>query len=170
HASETVELADRASDGLSVYAGAGALGSPGTFGSDVALGLRLRAAPHVALDLDTAYGLVGSAGVAQDRWWAIPGVAAVLPLGDATLDLGAGVGVGTTSGYDSWAAYEAAPFEPEWHHTVAAGQVHLALTIPLGCGVDAMARAQAGTLLGVARLPAADGAWFGLTLGVQVRV
>jgi len=164
------ELADSASSGLAVYVGAGALGSPGTFGSDVALGLRLRAAPHVALELDTAYGLVGSSGVAQDRWWAIPGVAAVLPLGNATLDLGAGMGVGTTSGYESWTAYEAAPFEPTSHHTVVAGQLHAALTLPISHQFDALMRVQAGRLLDGLSLSAADGTWLGLTLGVQARI
>ena len=161
--------ADPGSKGLALYAGAGVLGSPGSVGTDVALGLRLRAATHLALNLDTAYGLVGATGVAQDRWWAIPAIAAVASLGSTTLDVGAGMGVGTTSGYASWSAYGAAPFTPTWHHTVPSAQLHAALSFPLG-PVDAMARAQAGTLLGVAGLAPANGTWLGITLGIQARI
>ncbi|MBS2028495.1 MAG: hypothetical protein JST54_11365 [Deltaproteobacteria bacterium] len=168
-ASESTARTDSASAGLAFYAGAGVLGSPGAVGSDVAFGLRMRAASHLALNLDTAYGLVAASGVAQDRWWAIPAIAAVAPLGSTTLDVGAGMGVGTTSGYASWSAYAAAPLEPTWHHTVPAAQLHVSFSIPLE-HIDLMARAQAGTLLGVAKLAPADGTWLGLTLGIQARV
>jgi hypothetical protein len=64
----------------------------------------------------------------------------------------------------------AGPFDPTWHHTVPAAQIHTSLTAPFTSQVDLMARAQAGTLLGVPHLAVGDGTWLGITVGIQARL
>jgi len=156
---------------LGVFGGAGYLGSPGTEGTAVWGGLRLGLARHLAASVDVGYGLVGANVGMQDRWWAMPSVAGVLDVKRVRLELGAGGGVGTSSGYVSWPAYAAGPFAPVWHYTVPAVRAYLSATTPVREGIDVLIRTEAATLiLPGTHGPASDVTWFALWLGVQSRL
>ncbi len=155
---------------LDLLAAPGYLGSPTGCGGDVTLALRAGLFSHLAASLDLGYGLLGTRTEAQDRWWAIPSIAVVIPVGRATFDLGAGAGLGTASGYDSWSAYAALPFGPSWHVTTLAAQAHVLGSIPLTRQAGVFARLDAGSLFGVAGRPAADVSWYGLAVGVRARL
>jgi hypothetical protein len=160
----------RRAPSLDLFAAPGYLGSPTGCGGDVTLGARLGLLSHLATSLDLGYGLLSTRADAQDRWWAIPSIALVIPAGRATFDLGAGVGVGTASGYDSWSFYFAHPFGPGWHYTVPAAQAHLLGALSLTPQVGLFARLDAGTLLGVTGASLADTTWYGLAVGIRTRL
>ncbi|HUB07305.1 MAG TPA: hypothetical protein VMB50_09895 [Myxococcales bacterium] len=149
---------------LSFDVAADYLGSAGADGGALSLGLRLQPYRHLAVSLDLGYGLLAASPGVDDRWWLIPSVAWVVPLGRLSLDLGAGVGVGTVSGYGSWSAYVAGPFDPVWHTTAPAARLHALLELPLTRRVALFARAEVAALL-----PDVAGTlWGGTWLGVQV--
>ncbi|MHB8420776.1 MAG: hypothetical protein ACYDCL_22100 [Myxococcales bacterium] len=159
---------------LGLLAGAVGIGGPGAYGAALGAGLRLRLGSYFAASVDLGYGLAGAASGMQDRWWLFPAVAGIIPAGRLRLDLGAGFGVATSSGYVSWSDYAAGPFMPIWHFTVPAVRVHLAAAYPVANGLDLYARLEAVSLLltgaphGDAEL--ANTLWFGLWLGIQVRL
>jgi len=165
---------DPLAEKLGVFAGVGYLASPGASGTAFTSGLRVRVAKHVAASLDLGYGLLEAAPSVQDRWWVIPSAAFVLTAGAARFDVGAGAGVGTSSGYASWASYKAAPFTPGWHATVPAVRAHVTVTLPLTVSVDVFARADVASLVlagsGSSHTDSTDSAWLTLSLGFQHRL
>jgi hypothetical protein len=97
------------------------------------------------------------------------------------LDVGAGLGLGASSGYASFADYTRGPFSPTWaFQLVPAARAHIMAAVPLGRDVDVFVRAEAAALLlsgtqlgfrnGNANAGAADTTWFGIGAGVQFRV
>jgi hypothetical protein len=156
---------------LGLFAGLGALGSPGATGGAFLAGLRLGVGTHFAVSADLGYGLLTAPPTIQDRWWVIPSAALVVPAGPVRLDLGAGAGMGTSSGYLSWSAYDARPFTPIWHATVPAVRAHVAGTFPLARHLDVFVRVDAATLLSAgSRGGAMDTTWFALWVGVEPRL
>jgi hypothetical protein len=153
---------------LGLLAAAGYLGSPGAEGGAFLTGLRLGVDRHFAASLDLGYGLLRAPPSTQDRWWVIPAASLVIPAGKVRFDLGAGAGVGTSSGYVSWSDYAAKPFTPVWHYTVPAARAHLLAAIDLTPGLEVFARADVASLLAVpSQAGATDTTWFALWLGVQ---
>jgi hypothetical protein len=146
-------------DGVVSGSGAGAVG---------ALGFRFLARPQLAATLDIGFGLEGTGPSAEDRWWTIPSLAWVVPIGPATLDVGGGLGIGTVSGYGSASAFFSAPFAPHWHFTTPTARAYLTLSLPVSARLDLFARAEVGSLLTSAS--SADATWEGLALGVRFRV
>jgi hypothetical protein len=132
--------------------------------------VRLGLSSYLAASLELGYGLLSTRVDAQDRWWAIPSLAVIIPVGRAMFDLGAGAGLGTSSGYDSWSSYVAHPFGPAWHYTVPAAQAHVLGALSLTPQVGVFARLEAGTLLGVAGAALENTTWYGVALGVRTRL
>lgn len=168
-------------DRLAFLVGAGYVGSPGLHGADVTFGLRYRPLAHLALSLDLGYGVEGGDSGVQDRWWIMPSVALVVPVGAATLDLGAGLGLGASSGYRSLPAYVAAPFDPIWaYQLVPTVRLHAMISLPVGRRVDLFLRVDAATLLldgnsfgsrvGDPHPGLADTIWYGLAVGARFRL
>jgi hypothetical protein len=156
---------------LGLFAGAGVLGSPGATGGAFLTGLRLALGRHFAASVDLGYGLITAPPTIQDRWWVIPSAALVVPVGPVRLDVGAGVGVGTSSGYLSWAGYDARPFTPVWHATVPAVRAHVTTAIAASRGLDLFARADVASLVSAGSpAGATDATWFALWIGVQPRL
>jgi len=165
--------------GLSV--GLGYLGSAGMNGGALSLGLRYAPIRLVALSFDLGYGVLAAPPGVQDRWWLMPAVALVLPLGPVRLDVGAGLGLGASSGYRSWAAYVAGPFDPVWaFQLVPAARGHVSAALPLSRCCDGFARAELGGLIlsgsSIGSRVGGDGRtlgdrlWFQLALGVHFRL
>ena len=133
---------------LGVYAGLGYLASPGTNGTAFSTGARLAIGRHFALNLDLGYGVLTAASNTQDRWWIIPTAAFVLPAGRVRFDLGAGLGLGTSSGYPTMSSFLSAPFMPAWaFQLVPIAKVHLMASTPLTPNVEVFARAELLSLL-----------------------
>ncbi len=84
---------------LHAFVGLGYQGSPGGDGANVIGGLRYGMGKHLALSFDAGYGVLSSK---QDRWWLMPAVAVVVPTQVVRLDLGVGLGLGTSSGFSTW--------------------------------------------------------------------
>jgi hypothetical protein len=150
------------------------LASPGAYGAALGSGLRLRLGSYFAASFDLGYGLTGSSPGMQDRWWVFPSVAGIVPAGPLRLDLGAGFGVATSSGYISWPDYVAAPFTPVWHFTVPALRAHIAAALPVRRDLDLYARLEVVSLLLVGS-PNADAElvntlWLGFWIGIQYRL
>jgi hypothetical protein len=124
-----------------VFAGGGYLASPGASGAALAAGVRLGVGRHLGLSFDLGYGVLGSSTTTQDRWWLMPSVAWVVPIGRVRFDVGAGVGLGASSGYTNLAAYIAQPFEPVWaYQLVPAARAHVMASVGVARGVDVFAR------------------------------
>src|SRR5450755_1705652 len=85
-------LSPRPPDTLSLFAAAGYLGSPGASGGAFSSGLRLRLGAHMAGSFDVGYGILDTFAGTQDRWWAMPAIAFVVPAGPVRFDLGVGAG------------------------------------------------------------------------------
>jgi hypothetical protein len=156
---------------VALFAGLGALGSPGAVGGAFLTGLRLGVGRHFAASLDLGYGLLTAAPTIQDRWWVIPSAALVIPAGSLRLDLGSGAGVGTSSGYVSWSDYDARPFTPVWHYTVPAVRAHATLAMQAARDLEVFARVDVASLLSVGSPAGAmDTTWVALWLGVEPRL
>jgi hypothetical protein len=164
-----------------VAVGAGYLGNRGLNGAVVTSGVRYLPLRHLALSFDLGYGVIRGSPEVQDRWWLMPAAALVLPAGPVQLDLGAGLGLGATSGYTNWPAYAAAPFGPTWaFQLVPAARAHLQATMPLTEWVDLYGRLELATLLlggtslgsrvGNPHPRDGDLEWFALTAGIQFRL
>ena len=155
---------------LRAFVGADYLAASGANGAALSAGLRAGVSKYFAASLDLGYGLLGASPGIEDRWWLIPSVALVVPAGRVSFDFGAGVGVGTVSGYSSWSDYVARPFGPDWHFTVPAVRVHAIVALPLSPELALFARVEGASLLGVSEYYNADAFWFGLSLGLAVRL
>jgi hypothetical protein len=150
-------------------------------GVAISTGLRLALGTHAALGADLGYGVLSAPSATQDRWWIIPTVAWVIPVERGRLDVGAGLGVGASSGYASFADYTGGPFSPAWaFQLVPAVRAHVMGATPLGRDVDLFVRVEAASLLlsgtgigfrhGNANPGFADTTWFDLGAGVQFRL
>jgi hypothetical protein len=110
----------------------------------------------------------------QDRWWVIPAAALVIPAGRLRFDLGAGVGVGTSSGYGSWSDYVAGPFSPVWHYTVPVFREHVTAATDLTRNLDGFVRVDVASLLLIGSSGpyggGMDTTWVALWLGVDFRL
>jgi hypothetical protein len=164
---------------LGMFASLGYLASPGGGGGGSAFmtGLRLAVGRHLALGLDLGWGLLATPAAIEDRWWVVPTMALVLPANiggrRATFDLGAGFGVGTSSGYSSFSEFAGKPFAPDWAFQVfPAGRMHTVASVAVARGLDVFVRADAGSLI----LPPssgrtiADSTWLLFSVGAQFRL
>ncbi len=173
---------------LELFASLGYLGSPGANGAMSDEGVRLGLGRHLALGFDFGYGNLGAWGKAQDpthdvedRWWIMPSVAWVIPTRLLLLDLGAGVGVATASGYPSWSYFGAQPFGPVWaFQLVPAVRFHAIASTSVSRKVELFALLELGSLVlgdnsvgirsaNVATSPM-DTTWVTLALGVRYRL
>ena len=166
----TVTSHDEHALNLGLFVGADYLTSLNANGGALSAGLRLGVFRHFAASLDIGYGLLTAFHSIDDRWWAIPSVAFVLPVGPGTLDLGGGVGFGTVSGYVSSSEYFARPFTPTWHITAAAVRAHAVFAFPITSRFDLFGRAEVATLLSGTPPAGTDAFWVGLSFGFQVRL
>jgi hypothetical protein len=152
---------------LGLFADVAYLGSPGAAGAVLDVGLRLGIASHLAGSFDFGYGLMSSFPGTQDRWWAILALACVTADGPVRFEIGAGAGVGTSSGYTSWPDYVAGPFSPVWHLTVPAVRAHAVATTRVTRSLDVFARIDFGSLLFTSSYGVGDTLWFDLGIGIQ---
>jgi hypothetical protein len=151
---------------VDVFAGADLLVSPAARGAAFSAGATWAPLPHLAVGADLGYGLLHGAGGDEDRWWLIPTLALRIPIQQLVLDAGAGLGVATVSGYSTWSAYFAQPFNPDWHVTTWAVRGHLQLAIPVTPRLSFFSRVELGTVL-QAPSTASEALWFGLSAGIQ---
>lgn len=158
---------------LAIFVAAGELSGPGTNGLAATGGVRLALGSHFAASADIGYGLLSGSAAFQDRCWLIPAAAVVMHAGPATIDVGAGFGLGIASGYPSSAAYFAKPFMPAWaFQLVPTARGHAVAAMPLTPGTDIFVRLDVASVLVPAgpHAAAADTMWTTLSLGVQFRV
>ena len=162
---------------LSVFAGAGYLGTSGGSGGVVTTGARYMIGDHFAVGLDIGYGLMAVQDAMQDRWWIIPSMAVVFPahIGKVPLsfDVGAGFGWGTSSGYKSWDTYAARPFSADWAFQLEPTvRAHAIAAVSVSHSVDVFVRADAAAMI----LPQnsssndADGMWMMFAAGTRFRM
>jgi len=162
---------------LSVFAGAGYLGTSGGSGGVVTTGARYMIGDHFAVGLDIGYGLMAVQDAMQDRWWIIPSMAVVFPahVGKMPLsfDVGAGFGWGTSSGYKSWDTYAARPFSADWAFQLEpAVRAHAIAAVSVSRSLDLFVRGDAAAMI----LPQnsspndADGMWLMLAAGTRFRM
>ncbi len=165
---------------LQALVGTGYLGGPGPGGAAFVMGLRSRPAQHLALSFDVGYSALAAQQGVQDRWWLIPSVALVMPVGsgDTQLEAGVGVGLGASSGYASGADYAAAPFSPVWaFQMVPAARLHAGFSTRLSRGLALFARVDMaalvlednslGSRVGNPNPSLADTTWVDLLAGVR---
>ncbi len=166
---------------LGFFAGAGYLGSPDLGGAAFVLGVRYRPVSHLALGFDAGYGVIGTIPTVEDRWWLMPSVALVVPMSRVAIDVGAGLGVGASSGYATWNDYVAAPFGPVWAlQLVPALRGHVMSTIRLTKRLDLFVRVDVASLLvsgdaigsrvGNPNPSGEDTLWIDLLMGIHFRV
>lgn len=164
---------------IRVFASAGLLTSPSGAGADLSAGIRCGVARHFALTLDVGYGTIGAAPSLQDRWWVMPALVFAIPLGRLRVDLGAGLGLATASGFGSWSEYRAdrTTWAVELIPTVRG---HATVSLELTRSVELFARADLAALLlegntigirsGEPRPGLSDTTWANLSFGVQFRL
>ncbi len=178
---ERPRAAASGSTSLGVYSGLGYLGIRDVNGGAFLVGSRLAVGRHAAFSFDFGWGalkLTDSPAV-QDRWWLMPSAAFVIPVGPARIDLGVGLGVATTSGYDSSSTFLAAPFDPKWaFQLVPAGRLQAVVMVPVTEHVDIFARPETGMLFGAGTAglhkgnedpPLRDVSWAALFIGAHYR-
>jgi hypothetical protein len=157
------------------------LGNAAGSGVAVSSGLRLALGTNAALSADLGYGVLSAPSATQDRWWIMPAIAWAIPAENVRFDIGAGLGLGASSGYASFADYTRGPFSPTWaFQLVPATRAHVMAAMPLGRDVDAFVRVEAAALLlsgtqlgfrnGNANPGLADTTWFETGAGVQFRL
>lgn len=160
--------------GLSLFTSAGYLGSSGASGAALGTGVRYAIGRHFALGLDLGYGLMATQTGMEDRWWFMPSMAVVMPARIAglrsTFDLGAGLGLGTASGYGSWSEYSAHPFTATWEFQLEPTvRAHAIASVAVTPTLDVFARAEAAALV----LPhgssasVTDSTWVMLSVGAR---
>ncbi len=138
---------------LTLFTGAGYLTSGGGTGGAIATGVRLGVGRRFALGLDFGYGVMGLGSTMQDRWWVIPSMAVVVPVDvgrrRAAFDIGAGLGLGTSSGYaGGWSEYAAHPFTATWEYQlVPAVRAHAIASLSMTPTLELFARADAAALV-----------------------
>jgi hypothetical protein len=157
------------------------LGNAAACGVVLSSGVRLALGTHAALSADLGYGVLSAPSATQDRWWIMPAIAWVIPAENVRWDVGAGLGLGASSGYASFADYTRGPFSPTWaFQLVPAARVHVMAAMPVGRDVDVFVRVEAAALLlsgtqlgfrnGSANPGPADTTWFDMGAGVQFRL
>ncbi len=168
---------DEAPAKLTLFTSTGYLGTSGGSGAAVATGIRYAIGNHFALGFDLGYGLMAMQTGMQDRWWFIPSMAVVLPMRvggtTATFDIGAGLGLGTSSGYGSWSEYAAHPFTATWEFQLEpAVRAHAIAAFPVSRNVELFVRTDAAALvLPHGSAPSdADGLWLMASLGARFRL
>lgn len=170
---------------LSLFTSAGWLTSSGANGAALSTGVRLAIGEYFALGFDLGYGLLSAqAGASattgtlmEDRWWFMPSMAGVIPvrLGRtrATFDIGAGLGLGTASGYKGWDEYTSHPFTADWEFQLEPTvRAHAMASLAISRTVDVFLRAEAAALVlphGVAAGPT-DSTWMLVSLGTRFRL
>jgi hypothetical protein len=163
-----------ASPKVSIFAATGWLASPGENGAAFEAGMRFGLGRRLALSFDLGYGVLAAASgsTIQDRWWLMPALAYVASAGKVRLDVGAGFGLGASSGYASWPAYAAEPFTPKWaYQLMPTARAHAVAAIDLGPKLGVFARLEAAKLL----VSGADGtmtdtAWATLSVGAAATI
>ncbi len=141
-------LAPQRTPRVDVFGSVGFLTNADAHGSALVAGTRLRFGPHFALSFDIGYGIIGSSTTVQDRWWLIPSAAVVLPIGPLELDLGFGLGLGTSSGYSDMGEFAREPFNPDWAFQLApTARAHAIASVPLNADTTAFLRLDVATLL-----------------------
>jgi hypothetical protein len=132
---------------LGLFASSGVLASPGGAGAALSAGLSFAPFRHLAFGFDLGYGLLDTNVSKQDRWWLMPTVAGLFSAGRVRFELGAGLGLGTASGYPSWASFDAAPFKPAWAFQLSPlVRAHAQASLPVSERVELFARVEAGGL------------------------
>jgi hypothetical protein len=139
---------------LSLDTSAGWLTSGGGNGAALGAGARLAVGRHFALGLDLGYGLMATPNsTMQDRWWFVPTMAGVMPARiagrDFTFDVGAGLGLGTASGYSGgWAEYSSHPFSASWEfQLMPTVRAHAIASMKVSPTMDVFFRADAAALV-----------------------
>jgi hypothetical protein len=133
---------------LALVGGVAAMGSPGEIGLAFALGTRLALGRYSALRFDVGYGVMGGSRSLEDRWWLVPSFAAVIPVERLRVEVGAGLGFATSSGYTDFDAFVREPFDDDWaYQLVPAVRGHLALWLDLEESIAAYVQIDAGGLL-----------------------
>ncbi len=133
---------------VSFLLAAGYLGSPGANGAFVSTGLRIGLGRHAAFGFDFGYGLMDASPVIHDRWWLMPSMAAVFPIGPVRLDVGFGFGLGTASGFADWDTFIRGPATHGWaFQVVPAIRGHLMGSTTLSRDLDAFVRLELASLL-----------------------
>ncbi len=164
---------------LSLYTSAGYLASSGANGGALSTGVRYAVGNHFALGFDIGYGLLAvQDGTAQDRWWFIPSMAVVIPARfgkvRATFDIGAGLGLGTSSGYASWSEYGAHPFTADWEFQLEpAVRAHAIAAFTVSRNLEIFTRADAAALVlphGVDTNGTTGSTWMMLSIGTRFRL
>ena len=166
---------------LSLFTSAGFLTTSGGNGGALATGVRYAVGSHFALGFDLGYGLMSTEGSAhgamQDRWWLVPSMAVVLPTRvgkfPLTFDIGAGLGLGTASGYASWNEYTSHPFSADWEFQLEpAVRAHAIAAIAVSPSLEIFTRAEAAALV----LPhgssdsVTDSTWLMFSIGTRFRL
>ncbi len=166
--------ASAAEPNVSLFAETGYLASPGANGAAFAIGARFAFTRHLALSTDLGYGvLAASSGpTIQDRWWIMPSLSYVVPAGRIRLDLGAGIGLGASSGYRSWSTYVDAPFAPVWaYQLMPTVRVHAVASYDVSPRSSVFARLEGAKLLSSGSDSAwMDTTWATLSIGAAVSV
>jgi hypothetical protein len=178
HEPDTRPLAAREdTTSLSGFASAGYLTTSGANGSALSTGVRLAVGSGFALGFDLGYGLLATPGGMQDRWWLIPSMAFVVPAHfgprRVAFDLGAGFGLGTSSGYASWSTYAARPFTAAWEFQLEPTlRGHAIASLELTRSLDIFVRADAAALVlpHGANASVTDSTWLLFSLGTRFRL
>ncbi|MBK7863852.1 MAG: hypothetical protein IPJ65_35645 [Archangiaceae bacterium] len=163
---------------LGLFVGTGVLATPQGVGGPAQLGVRLQLARHFAVGFDGGYALISASPHLQDRWWLMPALAVVVPLGRLELDLGAGVGLGTSSAFGSWDAFahDRNAWELGFYPAV---RVHAVASFPLTARLEVYLRAEAAALVTGTPIGSREGdvianfastAWLNGGAGVLVRL
>lgn len=161
---------------LSLDTSAGWLTSGGGNGAALGAGVRLGVGRHFAVGMDLGYGLMAAPNSSmQDRWWFVPTMAVVMParIGgrDFTFDVGAGLGLGTASGYaGGWSEYSAHPFTATWEfQLMPTVRAHAIASMRVSKTMEVFVRADAAALA----LPhgsnasMTDSTWMLISLGTR---
>lgn len=162
---------------LSLFTSAGWLTTSGGNGGALATGVRYAIGRHFALGFNLGYGIMATdspTAKMEDRWWFIPSMAVVLParVGKYPLafDIGAGLGLGTSSGYTTASDYTAHPLSADWEFQLEpAVRAHAIAAIRVSRTLEIFTRFEAAALV----LPhgssptATDSTWMMLSVGTR---
>jgi hypothetical protein len=122
------------------------LAAPG-YGPALTTGVRVRFTEHFVGMFDAGYGVLATGPTTQDRWWLMPSLALTFPVASLRVDLGAGVGLGASSGYANLPAFLKSPFGPDWaFQLVPAARVHASVAMPVSQHFTVFARLEAASL------------------------
>ncbi len=162
---------------LTLFTSAGYLATSGGNGGALGTGIRYAIGEHFALGFDLGYGLMALQTGMQDRWWFMPNMAVVIPTRIAnmplSIDIGAGLGLGTSSGYASWSEYTSHPFTADWEFQLEpAVRAHAIAALGVSRSLEVFVRADAAALV----LPhgsassSSDSTWLMFAIGTRFRL